>query len=138
MWLGWTYPHPMPTAMLVGAAVLLQLPELQIVEVKVCRGKQGFPYVPWLLSFREAPLVRGALERLVTTPDIILAGGHGLANPRRFGIACHLGLLTDTPTIGCAKSILRGRPEGTLPPGAGSHVPLIDKGDVVGAAVRTT
>ena len=121
----------------VGAAVLLELPELQIVEVKVYQGKPGFPYLPGLLSFREAPLVLGALERLVTTPDIILADGQGLAHPRRFGLACHLGLLTDTPTIGCAKSILRGRPEGTLPPSAGFQVPLMDKGDVVGAAVRT-
>ena len=107
------------------------------MEVKVYRGKPGFPYVPGLLSFRESPLVLGALERLVTTPDIILADGQGLAHPRRFGLACHLGLLTDTPTIGCAKSILRGRPEWTLPSSAGSHVPLMDKGDVVGAAVRT-
>ena len=121
----------------VGAAVLLELPELQIVEVKVHHGKPGFPYVPGLLSFRESPLVLGALECLVTTPDVILADGQGLAHPRRFGLACHLGLLTDTPTIGCAKSILRGRPEGMLPSSAGSHVPLMDKGDVVGAAVRT-
>ena len=121
----------------VGAAVLLELPELQIVEVRVFRGKPGFPYVPGLLSFRESPLVLGALECLVTAPDIILADGQGLAHPRRFGLACHLGLLTDTPTIGCAKSILRGRPEGTLPSRAGSHVPLMDKGEVVGAAVRT-
>ncbi|MFH1560389.1 MAG: deoxyribonuclease V [Chloroflexota bacterium] len=121
----------------MGAAVLLELPELRIVEVKVCQGKPGFPYVPGLLSFRECPLIVGALERLVTTPDVILADGQGLAHPRRFGLACHLGLLADTPTIGCAKSILRGRPQGTLAPRAGSHVPLIDKGDVVGAAVRT-
>jgi deoxyribonuclease V len=121
----------------VGAAVLLELPELQIVEVKVYRGKPGFPYVPGLLSFRESPLILGALERLVTTPDVILADGQGLAHPRRFGLACHLGLLTDTPTIGCAKSILTGRPEGTLASRAGSRVPLMDRGDVVGAAVRT-
>jgi len=121
----------------VGAVVVLKLPELQIVEVKVYHGKLGFPYVPGLLSFREAPLILGALERLMTTPDLILVDGHGLAHPRRFGLACHLGLLTDTPTVGCAKSILRGRPEGTLASGAGAHVPLMDMGEVVGAAVRT-
>ena len=121
----------------VGAVVLLELPELRVVEVKVYHGKPGFPYVPGLLSFRESPLIVGALEQLATTPDVILVDGQGLAHPRRFGLACHLGLLTDTPTIGCAKSILRGRPEGTLASRAGSHVPLMDKGDVVGAAVRT-
>ena len=121
----------------VGAVVLLELPELQVVEVKVYKGKPNFPYVPGLLSFREAPLVLGALGNLVTTPDVVLVDGQGLAHPRRFGLACHLGLLTDTPTIGCAKSILRGRPEGTLESNAGAYVPLLDKGDVVGAAVRT-
>ena len=121
----------------VGAVVLLKLPELQMVEVKVYRGKLGFPYVPGLLSFRESPLILGALERLVTTPDVILVDGQGLAHPRRFGLACHLGLLTDTPTIGCAKSILKGRPEGTLASNVGAHVPLVDRGDVVGAGVRT-
>jgi deoxyribonuclease V len=73
----------------------------------------------------------------VITPDIILADGYGLAYPRGVGLAYHLGLLTDTPTIGCAKSILRGRPEGTLLPSVGAYVPLMDKGDVVSAAVRT-
>ena len=121
----------------VGAAVVLELPELQVVEVKVYEGKPNFPYVPGLLSFREAPLVLGALEQLVTTPDVVLVDGQGLAHPRRFGLACHLGLLTDTPTIGCAKSILRGRPEGTLASSQGAHVPLMDKGEMVGAAVRT-
>lgn len=121
----------------VGAAVVLELPELQVVEVSVYRGKPGFPYVPGLLSFREAPLILGALEQLATTPDVVLVDGQGLAHPRRFGLACHLGFLTDTPTIGCAKSILKGRPEGNLAASAGAHVPLVDKNEIVGAAVRT-
>ena len=121
----------------VGAAVLLELPELRMVEIQVYRGKPDFSYVPGLLSFRESPLILGALERVVTTPDVILADGHGLAHPRRFGLACHLGLLTDTPTIGCAKSILRGRPEGELALKKGAYVDLVDRGEVVGAAVRT-
>lgn len=120
-----------------AAAVLLELPDLRRVEVKLHRDKVGFPYVPGLLSFREAPLALGALEQLETDPDIILVDGQGLAHPRRFGIACHLGLLTDTPAIGCAKSILRGRPEGGLHPDKGSYVDLVDRGEVVGAAVRT-
>ena len=121
----------------VGAVVLLELPELQVVEVKVCRGKPSFPYVPGLLSFREAPLILGALEHLVTSTDAILVDGQGMAHPRRFGLACHLGLLTNTTTIGCAKSILRGRPEGTLSPSVGAQIPLMDRDEVVGAAVRT-
>ena len=121
----------------VGAVVLAEFPSLQVTEVRVYRAKLTFPYVPGLLSFREAPLMLGALEALSATPDVILVDGHGLAHPRRFGLACHLGLLTDTPTIGCAKSILRGRTEGTLAPEAGSRVPLVHNGDVVGSAVRT-
>ena len=121
----------------VAAAVLLELPELRTVEVRVHRGKTGFPYVPGLLSFRETPLALGALEKLETDPDIILADGQGIAHPRRFGIACHLGLLTDTPAVGCAKSILRGRPDDDLGPDRGSYVNLVDKGEVVGTAVRT-
>ncbi len=120
-----------------AAAVLLELPGLQTVEVRVYKGRPGFPYVPGLLSFRETPLVLGALEQLETAPDIILADGQGIAHPRRFGIACHLGLLTDTPAIGCAKSILRGRPEDELDSDRGSFVDLVDRGEVVGAAVRT-
>ena len=120
-----------------AAAVLLELPPLRIVEARLHRGRPAFPYVPGLLSFREAPLVLGALAMLSQTPDAILVDGHGLAHPRRFGLACHVGLLTDTPTIGCAKSILRGRPEGAPEPQHGSHVPLVDRGEVVGAAVRT-
>ena len=110
-------PPPDADGNAVGAAVVLEL--------------------PGLLSFRVSPLVLRALERLVTTPGIILADGQSLVHPRRFVLACHLGLLTDMPTIGCAKSILRGRSSETLPTGVGSHVPLVDKGDVVGAAVRT-
>ena len=121
----------------VGAAVVVELPKLQIVEVKVYQAEPLFPYVPGLLSFREAPLILGALELLTTTPDLILVDGQGLAHPRRFGLACHIGLFTDTPTIGCAKSILIGRPEVVLPSSAGSRVPLTDKGETVGAAVRT-
>ncbi len=119
-----------------GAAVVMSLPDLQVIEVKRTQGKPGFPYIPGFLSFREAPLVLGALERLVTTPDFILADGQGLAHPRRFGLACHLGIFADTPTIGCAKSILRGR-HGPLSGERGAWATLEDKGDVVGAALRT-
>ncbi len=119
-----------------AAAVVMSLPELKVVEVKSAQGKPGFPYVPGLLSFREAPLVLEVLERLTITPDFLLADGQGLAHPRRFGLACHLGLLSGLPTIGCAKSILKGR-HGPLGQGKGSWVPLEDKGEVVGGALRT-
>ncbi|MFC1935840.1 deoxyribonuclease V [Chloroflexota bacterium] len=119
-----------------GAAVVMRLPDLQVVEVKCAEGKPGFPYVPGFLSFREAPLVLGALERLTITPDLLLADGQGLAHPRRFGLACHLGLLAGLPAIGCAKSILLGR-HGPLGRELGSWASLQDRGEVVGAALRT-
>ena len=120
-----------------AAAVMLELPALNIVEVRLHRDRPAFPYVPGLLSFREAPLVLGALALLSRAPDAILVDGHGMAHPRRFGLACHIGLLTDTPTVGCAKSILCGRPDGAPEPERGSHVPLVDRGQLIGAVVRT-
>ena len=127
---------PDPNGVAWGAAVVMSLPDLRIVEVKRAQGKPGFPYIPGFLSFREAPLVLDALERLATTPDFILADGQGLAHPRRFGLACHLGLFADMPTIGCAKSNLRGR-HGPLDRERGARATLEDQGDVVGAALRT-
>jgi deoxyribonuclease V len=95
-----------------------------------------FPYVPGLLSFREGPAVLDALDKLKSPPDLLIFDGHGLAHPRRFGLACHLGLLVDIPAIGCAKSRLCGQYE-EPGPHRGDTMPLIDKGEVVGAAVRT-
>jgi deoxyribonuclease V len=92
--------------------------------------------VPGLLSFREIPAVLEALAALACSPDLLLADGQGLAHPRRFGLACHLGWLLDTPTIGVAKSRLLG--EFTAPADRrGAWSPLLDRGDLVGAAVRT-
>ncbi len=119
-----------------GAVVVLNYPELELVETEVVTGRLDFPYVPGLLSFREASLTLAACERLGVTPDLFLVDGHGYAHPRRMGIACHLGLFLNTPTIGCAKSLLCGSHE---MPGveAGSWTPLTDRGEVIGAAVRT-
>lgn len=119
-----------------GAAVVLSLPNLEIVEVRTALRKVTFPYIPGLLAFREAPILAAALERLTTTPDCLIVDGQGIAHPRRFGIACHIGLLTDLPSIGCAKSILRGGHK-PLPQEAGAWEYLVDRGEVAGAAVRT-
>jgi len=94
------------------------------------------PYVPGLLSFREAPAILGALSRLNSLPDVLLVDGHGLAHPRRFGLACHLGVLLDMPTIGCAKSILIGE-VGPLNGSAGSITILRIEGEELGLAIRT-
>ena len=101
---------------------------------RACRTR--FPYVPGLLSFREAPAALAALGQLKTSPDILLCDGHGLAHPRRFGLACHLGLLSGLPSIGVAKSLLTGE---HAPPAQerGAWTPLLDGGEVIGAALRT-
>lgn len=119
-----------------GAIVVLSYPELRVVATAVAQGRLDFPYIPGLLSFREAPLTIAAGERLSITPDLILVDGQGVAHPRRFGFASHLGLLWDKPTIGCAKSLLCGRHE---VPGAetGSYAEVIDGGETIGAALRT-
>jgi len=119
-----------------GAAVVLRCPELSIVEVEIAEGKITFPYIPGLLSFREAPLILAACEKLSNAPDLILIDGQGVAHPRRFGLASHVGLFLDMPTIGCAKSILCGRHQ-PLEEEAGSHAELFDKGELIGAALRT-
>ena len=119
-----------------GAVVVVSYPELAVVDTSVVERRIDFPYVPGLLSFREAPAAVDAFERLALTPDLILVDAQGIAHPRRFGFASHLGLLLDTPTIGCAKSILCGKHE-SLALEVGSHAELIDNGEVVGATLRT-
>jgi deoxyribonuclease V len=119
-----------------AAVVVLEYPTLQVEEISLAEGLPGMPYVPGLLSFRETPVLVKALESLRQAPDLIIVDGHGLAHPRSFGVACHVGLIADTPTIGCGKSRLTGR-HGPLPVEAGSRAELINKGRVVGMAVRT-
>ena len=119
-----------------GAVVVLRYPEFNIVELKVAEDKITFPYIPGLLSFRESSLVLAACEKLCNTPDLILVDGQGIAHPRRFGLASHLGLFLDVPTIGCAKSILCGRHR-PIGEEAGSQAELLDNGELIGAALRT-
>ncbi len=119
-----------------AAAVVLTFPGLQPIESAVARRPVTFPYIPGLLAYREVPVVLDALAQLGNEPDIIIVDGHGRAHPRRFGIACQLGVLLDRATIGCAKSILVGNaqePENRV----GAWTPLEVKGEVIGAAVRT-
>lgn len=119
-----------------GAVVVLSYPELELVEVAVAEAPLTFPYVPGLLSFRETPVLREAFRRIAGPIDLLLVDGQGLAHPRRFGIACHLGLLLDVPAIGVGKSRLVGE-HGAVGEEAGSRVDLIDRGEVVGAVLRT-
>ncbi|NWG87917.1 MAG: deoxyribonuclease V [Hydrogenophilaceae bacterium] len=119
-----------------AAAVVLDLPGLQVIEQAVARRPTTFPYVPGLLSFRELPAVLEALAKLKTTPDLILCDGQGLAHPRRFGIACHLGVILDLPTIGVGKTRLCGRHEEPANQ-KGAWVPLLDRGETIGAVLRT-
>jgi deoxyribonuclease V len=119
-----------------AAVAVLEFPSLRVVERAVARRPTTFPYVPGLLSFREAPAALQALAQLAAQPDLILYDGQGLAHPRRFGIACHLGLLTGIPTVGVAKTRLVGR---FVAPGLerGAWSPLQDQGEVIGAVLRT-
>jgi deoxyribonuclease V len=116
--------------------VVLRLADLSVIDSSAVRTASRFPYVPGLLSFRETPPVLAAWNQLRVKPDVLVLDGQGLAHPRRFGIACHVGLLLDRPTIGCAKSILVGTP-GELEEEAGSTAPLIHRGEVIGVALRT-
>jgi deoxyribonuclease V len=119
-----------------AAAVALSFPELRPLQQAVARVSTGFPYVPGLLSFREIPAVLAALEHLDPLPDLLLCDGQGLAHPRRFGIACHLGLVTDIPSIGVAKSRLTGTHQ---EPGLekGCWAPLMAGQERIGAVLRT-
>ncbi|HWS53683.1 MAG TPA: deoxyribonuclease V [Pyrinomonadaceae bacterium] len=119
-----------------AAVVVLRLPSLEVIEEVGIVSETRFPYVPGLLSFRESPSVLEAWAKLKTEPDAVMFDGQGLAHPRRVGIASHVGLLIERPTLGCAKSVLVGKYE---EPGAerGSWTPLVDKGETVGAALRT-
>ncbi len=119
-----------------AAVVLLSYPDLRLLEQHVVEAPVTFPYVPGLLAFREVPVLARVFRKLERASDLLLVDGHGLSHPRRFGIACHLGLLLDVPTIGVAKSRLIGQ-HPQPPPQAGARAELTDGPDLIGLVVRT-
>jgi deoxyribonuclease V len=119
----------------VAAVVVLDVSDFRIVDSVVVHGEARFPYVPGLFAFRELPALVEALRRLTVVPDMLVCDGQGIAHPRRFGLACHVGVLTGLPTVGVAKTPL-GHYE--LPGGRrGDTTQLVDGSDVVGSALRT-
>ena len=119
-----------------AVVVVLKFPELELIESAEAVMPIQFPYVPGLLSFRETPVAVKALEKLANTPDLILCDGQGIAHPRRFGIACHIGLITGVPSVGVAKSLLVGK-YGALDEKRGSTAPLVYRNEQVGVVLRT-
>ncbi|MCS7031668.1 MAG: deoxyribonuclease V [Gloeomargarita sp. SKYG116] len=119
-----------------AAIAVLSYPDLQLQDQSVAYLPVDFPYIPGLLSFREIPVILAALNQLTQLPDLLLCDGQGIAHPRRCGIACHLGLLTGIPAIGVAKSRLVGH-HAPVPDCRGAWQPLTDRGEVIGAALRT-
>lgn len=119
-----------------AAIVLLEYPDLTIIEKAIAEIPTQFPYLPGFLSFREIPAILQALEKLQNQPDLIFCDGQGLAHPRRLGIACHLGILLDKPTIGVAKSRLIGT-HPSVPLDKGEWVPLLDHQETIGAVLRS-
>jgi deoxyribonuclease V len=121
---------------LYAAVVVLDAETSRVIERVGVSGPAAFPYIPGLLSFREAPALIEAFARLRTTPDVVMCDGQGTAHPRRLGIASHLGLWLEIPTIGCAKSRLCGRYR-EPGPDRGDRSPLIDRGETIGSVVRS-
>jgi deoxyribonuclease V len=119
-----------------AAVVLLRLPDFETIEEVSASGRVGFPYIPGLLTFREGPILLRAFEKLSRVPNIILFDGQGIAHPRGFGLAAHMGLLLDIPAVGCAKKKLIGM-HGNVGEERGDHAELLLNGKIVGAALRT-
>ncbi len=121
---------------LIAAVVILDADTLEVIETATVKDKEQFPYIPGLFSFRELPSLIKAFAKLNHTPDLVVCDGQGYAHPRRFGLACHLGVIFDVPAIGCGKNRLLGE-HSDLDSKRGSIAPLIDNGEVVGNVLRT-
>ena len=115
---------------------LLSWPQLNLLDYSIYKEPTRIPYIPGLLSFRECPALIECLKQLPTVPDIIFCDGQGIAHPRRLGVACHLGILTNIPTIGVGKSRLTGSHQ-SVPDIRGEHSVLEDKGEIIGKVLRT-
>jgi deoxyribonuclease V len=126
-----------PDQIIYASAVVLDKKSLQVQEQFAIAQQQRFPYIPGFLGFREAPSLVEAFKGLKQTPQLIMVDGHGISHPRGLGIASHIGVLLDLPTIGVAKSILVGKLEGTLGPLVGDQVPLMWKGKQIATVLRT-
>lgn len=124
--------------LVAAAVVVIDTGTLEVVERATAVGRTAFPYVPGLFAFRELPVLVEALRTLRVTPDLLLCDGYGLAHPRRFGLACHLGVLTGVPTAGVGKTPFVGSYDrGALGDDRGSYADLTDGGETVGRALRT-
>jgi deoxyribonuclease V len=121
---------------LFAAVVILDTADLRVIETVTAEGSPAFAYIPGLFSFRELPAIAPAVEKLRNVPDLVICDGHGIAHPRRFGLACHLGVTYDVPAIGCGKTRLIGEAD---EPGSrrGEMAKLTDGGEVIGAVLRT-
>lgn len=128
--------YDLENSMTRAAVVVLSFPDLQLHSSEIALRPTTFPYIPGFLSFREVPAVLDALEKLTVTPDLLLCDGQGLAHPRRFGLACHLGVLTNVPAIGVAKTRFIGEHD-QVPGDRGSWQPLRHQGETIGAVLRT-
>ncbi|HEY9687750.1 MAG TPA: deoxyribonuclease V [Coleofasciculaceae cyanobacterium] len=130
-----------PQDIIYAALALISYPDLKVVETSCVSAKSHFSYVPGFLAFRETPVLVAAFARLLeipdARPDVLMVDGHGISHPRGLGIASHLGVLLDWPTIGVAKSILVGHPEGEPGNSPGDHVPLVWRGKQLGVVLRT-
>ncbi|MCX8082814.1 MAG: deoxyribonuclease V [bacterium] len=122
--------------MIIGGIIIFEFPHLRIIERRFATLPVTFPYIPGFLAFREGPVLLKVFEKIINTPDVIIFDGQGIAHPRRMGIATHLGILLNKPSIGCAKSVLVGEylfPEKEK----GRYSLLKDKGEFIGAVLRT-
>jgi len=122
---------------IIAVVVVMRLGTFEVVEVRRAAMRAAWPYVPGVLSFREAPVVLEAFKQVRSRPDLVLCDGQGRAHPRRMGLACHVGLALGVPTVGCAKSLLVGEPAGALDRARGSRAPLVDSGERIGTVLRT-
>lgn len=130
------YASSVSPTLVAAAVVVLSFPSLSVVTSATASGVSEFPYVPGLLAFRELPFVLAALADLDATPDVIVCDGYGIAHPRRFGLASHLGVLTGIPCFGVGKTAFIGT-HSTVDSRRGAWSSLVDGSDVIGAAVRT-